>query len=105
MMNVLHFLFGSNQWIDRSAFWAGIAGVLALLGVSIAFWQLRGIKKISRADFAKRFNDTFFTNETRTLFSLLLNSALEFEVLEITDKDKKVIDRMPFLNIRRDVVE
>ncbi len=103
MMSILHFLFGSNHCIDRSALWAGIAVLLALVGVGIAYWQLRGIKKISRADFAKRFIDTFFADETRTLFALLMNSALESEVLEIRDKNGQVIDHMPFLKIRKDI--
>jgi hypothetical protein len=105
MHNILHFLFGSGQYIDRSAFWSGIAVILAAIGVAIAIVQLGGIKKVSRADFAKRFIDTFFTPETRTLFTLLLNSALEFSVLEIVDGAGTVIDRLPYFRIKKSVAE
>jgi hypothetical protein len=105
MLSILHFLFGSNQYIDRSALWAGVAVVLATVGVAVAFVQLGGIKKVSRADFAKRFIDTFFSAETRTLFTLLLNSALEFAVLEITDEAGMVIDRLPYFRIKKSVAK
>lgn len=102
-MHILHFLFGSGQYIDRSALWSGVAVILAAIGVAIALVQLGGIKKVSRADFAKRFIDTFFTPETRTLFTLLLNSALKFDVLEIADEAGTVIDRLPYWRIDKSV--
>ncbi len=102
-MDILYFLFGANHYIDRSAFWTGVAVVVAAVGVIIALQQLGGIKKISRADFAKRFMDTFFTSETRTLFTLLMNSALEFEVLQIKDSAGEAMDRLPYLRIKKDV--
>lgn len=80
MLSILHFLFGANQYVDRTALWAGIAVIVAMIGAVIAYVQLRGIQTVSRADFAKRFIDSFFTTETRTFFTLLMNSALEFAV-------------------------
>ena len=103
MLSILHFLFGSGQYIDRSAFWSGVAVLLAAIGVLIALIQLGGIKKVSRADFAKRFVDSFFSSETRTLFALLMNSALEFTVLEIVDDTGKMIDRLPYWRIKQRV--
>jgi hypothetical protein len=103
MLSTLHFLFGSGHYIDRGALWAGVAVIVAAAGVFVALRQLGGIKKISRADFAKRFMDTFFTPETRALFTLLMNSALEFEVLQIKDSAGEVIDRLPYLRIKKDV--
>jgi hypothetical protein len=103
MLSILHFLFGSNQYIERSAFWSGVAVILATIGIAIALGQLGGIKKVSRADFAKRFIDTFFNPETRTLFTLLLNSALEFAILEIVDETGTVIDRLPYFRIKQSV--
>ena len=105
MTSILYYLFGANRYLDRGALWAGIAVIVAAVGVAVAFVQLRGIKKISRADFAKRFLDTFFVPETRTLFALLMNSALEFDVLEIKDGAGKVIDRLPYLRVKKDVAE
>lgn len=105
MTSILYFLFGANHYIDRTALWAGIAVIVAAAGVAVALIQLGGIKKISRADFAKRFLDTFFIPETRTLFALLMNSALEFEVLEIKDKAGEIIDRLPYLRIKKDVAD
>jgi len=104
-MSIVYYLFGSNHYIDRSALWAGIAVVVAAVALAIALIQLHGLKRISRADFAKRFLDTFFVPETRTLFTLLMNSALEFDVLEIKDASGKVIDRLPYLRIKKDVAE
>jgi hypothetical protein len=103
MISILYLLFGAGHYIDRGAFWTGVGVVVAAIGLWLAFIQLQGIKKVSRADFAKRFIDTFFTHETRTLFSLLLNSALEFAVLEIKDESHNVIDRLPYLKINKQI--
>ena len=43
------------------------------------------------------------TPETRTLFLLLMNSALTFEVLEITRGDREP-ERLPYLKIDQDIV-
>jgi hypothetical protein len=81
MTGILYYLFGAHHCLYRSALWTGIAVIVAAVGVVVALRQLRRIEEISRADFAKRFLDTFFVPETRTLFGLLMNSALEFDVL------------------------
>ena len=100
--NVLHFLFGGTGSIDRVALWAGITAIAAIW---IAFFQLNSTRKTVRADFTKRFNDTFFTRETRGLFTLLMNSALEFDVLKLNDKNGQEIDCLPYLRIKKDITD
>lgn len=73
--------------------------VLAAVG---ALLQLRSIRRTSRADFTKRFIDSFFGADTRTLFTLLLNSALEFAVRPIEVGGDK-IDELPYLRIKKEI--
>jgi hypothetical protein len=54
--------------------------------------------------FTKRFNEAFFVDDTRTLFTLLLNSALEFAVRKIEVAGDK-IDELPYLRIKKEVTE
>lgn len=102
---VFKFLFGTNGngTIDRTALWTGIAALGAIGAIFFAWIELGGTAKTTRADFAKRFIDSFFTEETRTLFSLLLNSALEFKVLAITGEQGEAIDELPFFEIKKEI--
>jgi hypothetical protein len=108
---ILEFLFGTNDnGVDRTALWTGVAAFAAIvaafatiLAVFVAWYELGRTRKTTRADFAKRFVESFFTGETRGLFGLLMNSALEFEVLEIKGNDGKKIDELPFFKIKKDV--
>jgi hypothetical protein len=88
---------------DWGTFWTAVIAVLTFSGVLVAWRQLAGIRATSRADFTFRFIESFFTAETRTLFTLLINSALTFDVKEIT-QDGKPIDRLPYLKINDAVV-
>ena len=102
--HILKFLFGStNNEVDRTALWTGIAAIAAIVAILIALFELYRTRKTTRADFAKRFVESFFTKETRELFTLLMNSALEFHVLEIKNEDGKKIDELPFFKIKKDV--
>jgi len=103
----LEFLFGTDTSgaIDRTSFWTGI-GAIATAGAILVVWkELGATKKTTRADFAKRFVDSFFTEETRKLFTLLMNSALEFKILDIKGKDGKKIDELPILEIKKDIAD
>lgn len=94
---LLNLLFGTNgNGIDRTALWTGVTALAAFAAVFVAWYELSKTSETTRADFAKRFVDSFFTAETRQLFALLMNRALEFEVLVIKDKDGKEIDRLPY---------
>jgi hypothetical protein len=107
--SILNYLFGSNaDGIDRTAFWTGaaalwtaIAAAGAIGAVLVARHELGRTAATTHADFAKRFVDSFFTPETRGLFTLLMNSALEFKILTIKDEHGKQIDELPFLEIRK----
>lgn len=94
----------SGSDIDRLGLWTFALALATAFLVFVAWWQLRSIKKTSRAEFIKKFNDSFFTEDTRKLITLLFNSALEFCVLDIKLKDKKD-DRLPYLKLKADVVE
>jgi hypothetical protein len=99
---LLVLLFGEHA--DRTVIWTAIIAAITLVGVTVAWRQLAGIRATSRADFTFRFIESFFTADTRAVFSLLTNSALTFEVKEIL-KDGKVVDRLPFLKIDPRIVE
>src|ERR1700691_1036042 len=92
--------FGAKP--DPVTVWTAVIAVLTLFGVLVAWRQLAGIRATSRADFTFRFIESFFTTETRTLFGLLINSALTFEVKEILE-DGKMVDRLPYLKINDSV--
>jgi hypothetical protein len=105
MYDLLAWLFGTNDHgIDRTALWTGVIALVTFGAVLFAWVQLRAIRKTSRADFAKRFIDTFFNDDTRTLFALLMNSALTFEVKNIDENGQKV-DRLPYMKIKPEIVK
>ena len=52
----------------------------------------------------KRFIDSFFVEDSRTLFTLLLNSALEFAVRPIEVGGDK-IDELPYLRIKKEIAD
>jgi hypothetical protein len=74
------------------------------LAAGFALFQLRSIRRTSRADFTKRFIDSFFSDDTRTLFTLLLNSALEYAVRPIKVGSDK-IDELPYLRIKKEIAD
>jgi hypothetical protein len=103
---ILKFAFGTHDnEVDRTAFWTAIAAFAAVLAVFVAWFELGRSSKTVRADFAKRFVDSFFTKDTRALFSLLMNSALEFDVLKIKNTEGKQIDELPFFRIKEDIAK
>jgi hypothetical protein len=105
MYDLLAWLFGTNDHgIDRTALWTGVIALVTFGAVLFAWVQLRAIRKTSRADFAKCFIDTFFSDDTRTLFALLMNSALTFEVKNIDENGQKV-DRLPYMKIKPEIVK
>jgi hypothetical protein len=97
------FLFGADRPVDRTALWTGVIAMTAVIGVIYAGRQLHNIRRTSQADFAKRFIDSFFTSETRALFTLLMNSALGFDVRIIKNGDEE--DRLPYFPIKPEIVE
>lgn len=96
MRNLLALLFGAK--LDPVTTWTAAIAVTTLFGVLVALRQLAGIRATSRADFTFRFIESFFTAETRTLFMLLINSALTFDVKEIAEDGTPIV-RLPYLKI------
>jgi hypothetical protein len=101
---ILFFLFGSNNAVDRTALWTGAIAIVTALAAGFALFQLRSIRRTSRADFTKRFIDSFFVADTRSLFTLLLNSALEFDLRKIVINGRE-IDELPYLRIKKEIGE
>lgn len=91
--------------IDRTALYTAILAVLTGVLAIVAYSQLSSIKKTSRADFIKKFNDSFFTPETRNLITLLMNAGIEFDVFQIKGENGEPIDRLPFFKIKSNVRE
>jgi hypothetical protein len=108
---ILSFLFGSaNSGIDRAALWTGLSALftgitaaVAIVAIRIALNELKSTQETTRADFAKRFVDSFFCTETRVFFTLLMNSALKFEVMDILDQSQKKIDYLPIFRINKHI--
>jgi hypothetical protein len=99
------FLFaGAGNTVDRTALWTGAIAIVTALAAGFALIQLRNIRHTSRADFTKRFIDSFFVEDTRTLFTLLLNSALEFAIRQIEVGGDK-IDELPYLRIKKEIAD
>jgi hypothetical protein len=92
------FLFGASKSVDRTALWTAAIALVTVIAATFAWFQLRAIRRTSQADFTKRFTDSFFGADTLTLFTLLLNSALEFAVRPIEVGGDK-IDELPYLRI------
>jgi len=106
-MTVLCFLFSNAEgFIDKTAVWTAALTVVTLILVLVAWAQLSKIKKIAKADFVKRLNDSFFTEETRNLVVLLFNSAIEYTILPIKDSNgKSKIDELPCFRIKNFVLK
>jgi hypothetical protein len=100
-MAILEFLFGNAEGcIDKTAVWTAVLVVMTLFLIIVAWSQLSSIRKTTKADYLKRLNDSFFTEETRNLLVLLFNSAIEFSVLPIRGKGSTIpIDRLPYFKI------
>ena len=106
-MAVLDFLFGNAEGcIDKTAVWTAVLAVMTLFLTIVAWSQLSSIRKTTKADYLKRLNDSFFTEETRNLLVLLFNSAIEFSVLPIKGKESaSPIDRLPYFKINEYVLK
>jgi hypothetical protein len=99
-MSFFCFLFGNAEgFIDKTSLWTAVLAI-------IAYVELSSIKKTARADYLKRLNDSFFTEETRNLLVLLFNSAIEFSVLTIKNKEGTAdIDKLPYFRIDESVLK
>lgn len=105
--NLIYSLFGNAEGsIDKTAVWTATLVFTTLILALVAYVQLSNIKKTARAEYIKRLNDSFFTAETRNLLVLLFNSAIEFDILSIKDKEGKIeIDKLPYFRIREFVLD
>ena len=82
MIDILKFLCGTNSsgaTFDRTAFWAFISAMATVAIAFIAWYQLKGLKKVSQADFIKKFNDDFFNPLNRVFILLCDNDAITYK--------------------------
>ena len=87
MEDFLKFLCGTsgvNLNVDRVTFWTFIIAVATIALFIMAWYQLLGLRRISKADFINKFTDGFFNSDTQKLLLLLNYDALEFELREIS---------------------
>lgn len=99
-------LFGNSEGsIDKTAVWTALLAIVTVFLLCVAWVQLSSIKETAKADFLKRLNDSFFTENTRNLIVLLSNSAIDFKILPIKDISGFKIDELPYLEIRDSVLK
>ncbi len=98
---ILHLLSGSQQKIDRSAFWTMIGTILSLILIVLGYNQLVGLKQTTDATFIETMNQRFFTNDERDLTMLLENKLLLFKV--DTSKENRIFpDSFVYFKVKRD---
>jgi hypothetical protein len=107
LTHFIYYLFGNaDGGIDKTALWTAALVIVTFILLLVAYFQLSNIKKTARAEYIKRLNDSFFTEETRNLIVLLFNSAIELSILPIMDKEgKDQIDELPYFKIKEFVLE
>jgi hypothetical protein len=71
----------------------------------VAWIQLKGIKKTSKADFINKFNKDFFTDETRKLILLLSYNALEFKIDEIEYGENVSSISYPYFDVNQEIIK
>lgn len=108
MEHIYKFLWGtnsSNGEIDRVTFWTCINAVATAILFFIGWYQLRGLKKTSKADFINKFTDGFFNEETRKLMIMLNYKALTFKVKEIAYDDNGSTEDFPYFEIKKNIIQ
>jgi hypothetical protein len=100
------FLFGANNSnVDRVAFWTFVVAFATIVLSLIAWYQLLGLRKISKADFINKFTDNFFNTETQRLILLPNYNALEFKVKEIFYGNDESVDEFPYFKINEEIIK
>src|ERR1700748_73958 len=105
-METIYKFFGGSIYddFDRAGFWTMLLTLTTIALCVIAWKQLNGIKKVSKADFINKFTDKFFNPNARLIMILLDYEALEFNVSDIdygNDTPKKIF---PFFEVKSDIV-
>jgi len=90
--------------VDRVAFWTFALVIATLLLWWIAKRQLGGINKVTKADFIKKFSDSFFSDTTRRIIMLFDYNALSFRETEIEYGEDIPTKIFPYFIINEDVV-
>jgi hypothetical protein len=96
------------QGCERYQYYSGVLGsllasVFAAFLVWVAWEQLGNLGKISSADFIHRLDNDFFTDETRTLVSLIDCRALEFKTNnEVESSDDSKSQPYPYFEVSQD---
>ena len=91
--------------IDRVALWTFFLVLVTFFLWLVAKNQLGGINKVSKADFIKKFSDSFFSDTTRRIIMLFDYNALSFRESEIEYGDNLPTKTFPYFIINEDVVK
>jgi hypothetical protein len=90
---------------DKTAFWTFVLTLTTIALCLIAWRQLRGLGKVSRADFINKFNKDFFNPTTQKLILLLSYNALQFKIKNIDYKEEIPSIEFPYFAVNQDVIK
>jgi len=108
MIDILKTLCGTNSsetTFDRTAFWTFISAIATVAVAFIAWYQLKGLKKVSQADFIKKFNDDFFNPMNRAFILLCDNDALIYREKDIKYSSTGEPEPFPFFEVDQFIIK
>ena len=107
MDEIVKFLFSPqilNQTPDRvgvCTVWIMIATIILCF---VGWFQLGGLKKVSKADFIQRFSGDFFNKTSRFIILLLDYNALIFKVQDVKYGVDIPIKQFPYFEINQKIL-
>jgi len=106
MQDFIKFISGTNgETVDRTGLWTCFLTIVTAILCYIGWKQLNDLKKISKADFIKKFSSEFFNLETRALMLLIDYNALEFKVKEISYGKDVPSQKFPYFYVNQEILK
>jgi hypothetical protein len=108
MEDICKYLWGttaSNGDVDRVAFWTCVTAIATITLFFVAWYQLVGLKKVSKADFINKFTDGFFNENTQKIILLLTYNALEFKIKDIIYGNDDGVEEFAYFKINEKIVK
>jgi hypothetical protein len=105
MDELVKFFFSAKNLteVDRVGICTAWLTIATILLCVIGWWQLKGIKKVSKADFIQKFSIDFFNEKARNIILLLEYDALVFRTREIEYGDGTANEKFPFFEINKKI--
>ncbi len=104
--SIVIYILGLNyEKLDMVAFWTFFLVLVTFFLWLVAKRQLGGINKVSKADFIKKFSDSFFSETTLKIIMLFDYKALSYREAEIEYGDDIPIKTFPYFIIDEDIVK